>query len=156
VMRQKHVGGLQVPVNDAPAMEGAQRVEQLQTQPDRLRHRNRAAGKERRKRFAFQSLHRDEQLPVSLTDLIELTDVRVVDARREPGFPPESLARRVVGCLLSNDLQRDRSFEPIVYSPVHHAHSALTERTGDAISTDVIGHWSGDRNLSSAYRARGS
>ena len=71
----------------------------------------RAASQPLGERFALEQLHRDEQPAVVLADLVDLADVRMVDARRGPGLPPEAAARAV-----SSSAAADSVFRAIVRS----------------------------------------
>ena len=62
----------------------------------RLGHAQRPAPQALGQRLALQQLHGDEQLAAVLADLVELADVRMVDAGRGPGLAPEALARGLV------------------------------------------------------------
>ena len=56
-------------------------------------------------RFALEVLHHEVVEPVMGTDVMEGADMRMVQARDEPGFPLEALAAfRVVREMLGNTL----------------------------------------------------
>ena len=74
-------------------------------------------------RLALEQLHGDEQLAVVLADLVELADVRVVDARRGPRLAPEALARRLVAApsddiVLSATVRSSRSSRAAYTTPI--------------------------------------
>ena len=62
----------------------------------RLGHAQRAAPQALGERLALEQLHRDEQLAAVLADLVDLADVRMIDARGGARLAPEALARRLV------------------------------------------------------------
>lgn len=91
--------------------------------------------------LTLEQLHGDEELPISLADLVHLTDMGMIDAGREAGLPPEALADgNVVGRVALDDLQRDRSLELFVYGRVDHTHASLAQRLRNAIATEAFLH----------------
>jgi hypothetical protein len=76
VRRQEDVRRLQVAVHDAARVQGRKRLEDLERDGQRLRHAQRSPLQPLRKRLAFEELHRYEQLPAVLADLVQVADVR--------------------------------------------------------------------------------
>jgi hypothetical protein len=141
IRRQEDVGGLEIAMHDAAAVKNVDRVEDFEADIDRFLERHWTAVKMRGERLTVEQLHRDEELPVGLPNLVELADVRMIDARGEPRFTPEALARYlIVRSGGVKDLERDGSLEPFVDGGVHETHSALAERRRDAIMADPLEH----------------
>ena len=63
---------------------------------DRLGHAERPVAQPLGERLALEQLHGDEELAVVLADLVDLADVRMVDAGRRARLAPEALARGLV------------------------------------------------------------
>jgi hypothetical protein len=49
------------------------------------------------KRFALEQLHHEKWLALVFADIVDSTDVRMIDARRAARFSPESLENRGIG-----------------------------------------------------------
>ncbi len=139
VLRQEDVRGFQVAVYHAAAVKGVESAEHLDADAYRLTQWNDAAIQMRRQRLAVEPFHRQKELVIGLTDLVDLTDVRVIDPRGEPGFAPEAFAHeRVVNGLLADDFQRQGSSEAVVHRRVDDTHSAFTKLAGDAVSANLV------------------
>ena len=97
VRRQKHVGRLEVAVDDAASVHGRERGEDVEGDRHGLRDAHGPLLKALVERLAFQQLHRDERIiAVVISDVINLADVRMIDARRRARLAPEALARGLV------------------------------------------------------------
>ena len=90
--------------------------------------------------FAFEHLHGDEELSLVLADLVDLTDVGVVDAGRRARLAPESPPRGVRFADRRHHLQRDGPLEALVARRIHHTHAAFAELALDAVVADARGH----------------
>src|SRR6185436_9013324 len=87
-------------------------------------------------RLALEQLHGDEQLAVLLADVVELADVRMVDAGGRPRLALEAPARGVVAAQGAHLLERDGAAEPLVPGCVDDAHAALAERARHGVVPD--------------------
>ena len=96
VRREEDVGRLEVAVDHAASVQRRERGQNSETDWHRCGEAQRAPPHPVGQRLAFEELHRDEQLASVLADFVDLADVRMIDARRGPGFAPEALARRLV------------------------------------------------------------
>jgi hypothetical protein len=114
---EKYVGRLQIAMDDAARVDRAERRQHVDRNRHRLVNAHRAALHLRGERLAFEQLHRDEQLAGILADLVNLADVRMVDARRRTGLAPEPLARGLVVFERQHHLQRDRALQALVAVP---------------------------------------
>ena len=126
-------------MGDARAVRAVERVADLD--------RNRQRGLDRKprrpvqlvlERFAFEILQ-DEvvELPVA-ADVVDGTDVRIVQGRNRARFLLEALPRfRIAGEHAGEHLDGDRAIEPDVARTVDLAHTALANRTENLVRTDA-------------------
>ncbi|MFN8091658.1 MAG: hypothetical protein U0599_05430 [Vicinamibacteria bacterium] len=146
VRGEEDVRGLQVPVDDAGRVEGLEGGEDVARHREGLVRRQRAAREPGRERFAGEQLHRDEEAPGVLADLVDLADVRVVDRGRRPGLAAETPAGRLVG--LGDRLHRDAPAEALVLGGEDDAHAALADALEQAVAAE-------GRHLADAPASRG-
>ena len=128
VRREEHVRRLEVAVDDAARVQRGQRGQHAEADRHRLGDAQRPAPQALGERLALEQLHGDEQLAAVLADLVDLADVRMVDAGRGAGLAPEALARGLVAAP-SDDivLSATRALQPLVARRVDDAHPALAE-----------------------------
>ena len=150
---EQDVGRLHVAVDEALRVRGVERVGDLRR--DRhgpLRRQRALATQERLEVGPVHVPHRDEEPALGLAGLVDRDDVRVVEARGEPGFLQHPLAEPVVvRQALAQQLQRDRTLEPRVVRPVDLTHPATSGEGADLVAGDDV-----TRRNSSAYRHRPS
>src|SRR5581483_8000090 len=85
-------------------------------------------------RHAVKKLHRDERAPALIADVVDGTDVGMVERRGSLGFAAESFQRlRVVSYRLRKELEGDKTVEPGILSLVHHAHPPAPELFQDGV-----------------------
>jgi hypothetical protein len=123
-------------MNDATGVQGRECGEYLERDRHGLRHGHAALLQPLGERFAFEQFHGDEKLTAVFTDLVDLADVRVVDARRGARFAPEALARGLVVGDRRHRLQGHRTAEPFVAGGIHDAHRARSKLVGDCVVPD--------------------
>jgi hypothetical protein len=83
-------------VYDAAGVKGVESAEHLEADRYGVGEWHGATIQARRKRLPVEPLHGDEQLLVDLADLVDLTDVRMIDAGGKASLTPEPLAREGV------------------------------------------------------------
>ena len=88
---EEDVRGLQVAVHQSTRVNRLERRQDRGGDVDAFGERNRPDGQPFGERFAFEQFHRDEQLAVGLTDLVQLADIGMRHAGRGAGLPPEAL-----------------------------------------------------------------
>jgi hypothetical protein len=137
VRRQEHVRRLEVAVDQAAVVQRRQRGEHAERDRQRVRDAERAALQAIGQRLALEQLHGDEQRARILADLVDLADVRMVDARRRPRLAPEALARGLVARRRRHRLQRNRALEPFVARRIDDAHPAFAELVRDDVMGDA-------------------
>ena len=96
VRRQEHVRRLEIAMNHAAGVQRRQRVEDAQAGRDRFGDAQWRALEPLGQRRALEQFHGDEQHAVVFADLVDLTDVRMVDRRGRARLAPEALARGLV------------------------------------------------------------
>ncbi len=140
VARQKHIGGLQVAVNNA---EIVQRLECLQHLPRNLQCLGSVqhAGQQTvGKRKAVEQLHHQNENPSLFEDVVDLADVGMIYASQRPRFAPKLPACRAAFMGLVDGLDGDRPLQPFIPSFVDHAHPALADLLPDPVVADGFQH----------------
>jgi hypothetical protein len=126
-------------MDDRSCVQRRQRGEDAEADRQRVGGAHRPALEALREDFPFEQLHRDEQLAAVFANLVDLADVRMVDAGRGARLPPEALARSLVAPHRRDRLERDRALEPLVARGIDHAHPALAQLVGERIMPDALG-----------------
>jgi hypothetical protein len=86
----------------------------------------------------LETLHDEEQPPVRLANLVQLTEVRMIDASGESGLAPKPGASEVLVALFaSDDLYRNRPGELLVEALEDNAHPAFAQDARHSITADV-------------------
>jgi len=107
---QEDVGGLDVAMDDAFGMGRIQRVGNLDAQFQHLIHFQSLALDAVLERLTFEQLHSDERLPVLLANVVNRTDVRVVQCGRGLGLALEAGQRlRVTSNVWRQELESDKT-----------------------------------------------
>ncbi len=133
-MGDEQVGRLDVPVNDAAAMR---RVERLAHLPGKVQHprgRQRSFFDQLLEGAPFEQLHHDERLAVVFAELVNRTDVRVLQRRRQAGLALESgqpFGRR--DRLGAQQLDGDLAAKLEVFGAIDDSHATLAEGVQQAI-----------------------
>ena len=78
-------------MDDAARVQRGERSQHLERDRRGLGRVQGTGSQALRERFSFEQLHRDEHASIVFTDLIDLADVRMIDAGRRSCFTPESL-----------------------------------------------------------------
>jgi len=85
------------------------------------------------RRHAFDKLHRDEVSTFTLTNLVYVRDVQVIERRRRLRLADETLHPVVIGSnIRGQDLQRDFAIEFCVLREIHLTHSARADFRHDS------------------------
>ena len=136
VRRQEDVGRLEVAVDQSTRVQRFERRERGEGNRHGLVERQRSAFEPRGQRLALEILHRDEEIPVLFTDVVELADIGMADRRRRPRLPPQPLGRIRIGGGAPDHLQRDGPSQPRIPRRIHDAHPALAERARYLVMPD--------------------
>ena len=128
------VGGLDVPVHDAAGVRGLEGVGDLDAEIEQGVELEGSRGEAVAQGFAFEQLHGDERLPVVLVDVVDRTDVGVLERGGGAGLALEPLeGLRIADQILGQELQRDAAAELQVLGLVDDAHAAAAELREDAV-----------------------
>src|SRR5207302_10096769 len=129
---------LQIAVDDALGMGGAERRRELAADVDHALNRKTLASHAGRKTLALDVLHDDERGAVVLDDVVDRRDVRMRDARGrarlvEDAEPPFAAA----GERSQHALERNLPAEPRIAAEKHLAHAAAPDGVDDYVRSDA-------------------
>src|SRR2546422_313170 len=138
-IRDEDIGRFDVTVNDPLRMGSIQCVGNLDGQLQQLLRVERPAGNAVLERLALQKLHDNKVLALVFINLMDGTDVGVIQGGGGASFTLEPLHRiTVLGKLFRQEFQSYQTAEPGVFCLVHHAHPAATEFFQDAVMRDCL------------------
>ena len=147
------VSRLDIAVDDPFAVRRVQGVGGFDADVQELVNLDRPRVEELAQRPPLHQLHDDEGVSLELVDVVDRTDVRVVQRRRRAGFRAKPLHRlRIMRKILGNEFERNGSSEPDVFGAVNHAHAARSELPHHAIMRNCPsdhGHFRRPRNPTS-------
>ena len=129
--------GLDVPVDDAPAVGVAQRLEDLTHEVQRLPPIQAAAALAHilLQGDAFDELHDDVFHAVGLVDVEDVDDVGMVELGHRLGFVVEPVADLLVLCQLRlQDLDGHHPVQPVTFRFVNDRHPARPQDVQDLVS----------------------
>jgi hypothetical protein len=134
---EEDVARFEVAVDDPLAVRLVERIGDLTGDVERLFDRQRTFVEPLAQRFPVEVLHHQVRRAVSVADVVEGADVRVVqrgDALRLAIEPRLELG--IVGQPSRQDLDGDGALEPRVAGLVDLAHAACPERADDLVRTE--------------------
>ena len=124
-------------MHDPRAVRRGERVGDLRAQGQHARDRQRLAPDPVLERLPFEPFHHDERPPLVLADVVDRTDVRMVQRGGRLRLPLEPLERRPARCdLLGEELDRHMAAQAGVLGVVHDAHAPAAELGHDPIVRD--------------------
>ena len=155
--REENVRRLQVAVDQSLAVKRLDAGEHSERCGYCVAERQRTANQARRQRFPLQQLHREEQLARVFADLVELTDRRMVQARRRARLSNQAVARCGFVDRGADHFYCDRPSEALVARRIDDSHAPLAEGAGDFVMSDRLPHLcvSGQANSLSLLPALG-
>ena len=133
---EHHVGGLEVPVQDALLVGGGEAAAELARDVEGLVGGKPAdAPHERGEVLAVDELHREEQVVLGLGHVVDAADRRVRDLARQPHLAVEPLESvRLRADAAGQELEGDRLVEAQVVGAVDLAHPAAADQADDAVA----------------------
>ena len=127
-LRQHHVGGFQIAMNDALAVRGGERSADLRPRLRDLARRHRPARQALRERLPVEQLHDGVGDPPSLSEIVKRQDVGMRQRRDRARLALEPRQRRRVHRdLLRQHLDRDLAPQPRVLRLVDLPHAARAD-----------------------------
>jgi len=124
----KDVGRLDVAVHDSGGMCSIERIGDLDPQPQNLVHFHRARADPVFQGHPFEKLHGDEGMAILIADIVDGTDVGMIESGGGLGLTSKSRQRlRIPGDFVRQELERDETVQSRVFGFVDHAHAALAE-----------------------------
>ena len=135
--RQHDVGGFQIAMDDAVAVRVGERIGNLNRVAQDLVQGQCAASDPLGQRFALEILHDDELDAVLLTDVIQGTDVRMIDLGDGARLAGKALGPGGRARAGRQHLERHGAIEARIAGAIHLPHSAGAKRAGDFISAQT-------------------
>jgi hypothetical protein len=119
-------------------MRAVEGITDLNGDRHRLVHRqHRRSLQTRRQCLALQVLQHDVVELAVAADVVNRTDVRIVERRNRPRLLLETLTRlRIRGERPGQDLDGDCAIEPCIARPIHLAHATFADGTDDFIGAE--------------------
>ncbi len=115
-------------MHDTRAMGDLQSFCDFNSNLQQLRERQRAPAQAIGERLAVEELHNQEVGAVLRTDVVQMTDVRMIQRGNGTSFAFETLLEfRIGGKMSGENLDGDCAIKARVFRPVHLAHSAGAE-----------------------------
>ena len=150
-LREHDVSRLQIAMDDVLPVRAVQGFGHLDAIRHGLVERNLFAREPLRQRLPFDILHDQEVNRALLPDIVQRTDIGVIQLRDDPGLALESLTKLRVVCERGlQDLDGNRAIEAGVTGPVDLSHAAGTDEGLDLIRAEAS---AGIQQLRRDYRA---
>ena len=125
VRSQEDVGGLEVAMDQPASVQRGKGGKRREGDGHGLGRGKGAALQTFREGVPLEELHRDVEGPLVLADLVELTNVWMVDGGGGPRLPAEAAHRGLVGELRGDQLDGDAAVELVVSGRVDDPHPSL-------------------------------
>ena len=159
-LREHDVRGLQVAMRDAGMMRGVERIEDLDADPKRRVERQRPSLQTRGECFAVEIRHHEIRRSLVRADVVQGTDVRMVDSRDDARFAVEALAYAGIdGQRRGQNLDGDGAIQAGVGRLVDLPHPAGANQRHDLVGaetrTRIEGHSAARRIIASRLLRRG-
>ena len=140
VARQKHIGGLQVAVNNAEIVQGLECVQHLPRNFQCLGSIQHPGQQTVGERKAIEQLHHQDENFALFEDIVDLADVGMIYAGQRPCFAPKPAAGRAAFFGVGDGLDGDRPLQPVIPPLVHHAHRPLADLLPDPVVANGVQH----------------
>ena len=139
----QNVCGLDVAVDNADAVRRVQDVGDFNRKPKKRIKIQRAAGNLICQGYAVDIFHDDEGSSLGLVNLVDGTDVRMIQCGRSLRLALEASHRlRIVGNFFRQELDGHKTVQARVLSLVDHSHPAAAQLFDNAIMRNgLANHW---------------
>jgi len=139
VADQKNIRGLDIAMNDAFGVSGVEGSGHLNSNFEEFVERNRPLCDAMFESLAVEKLHHEKVAALVFVDVVENTNVWVVECGGRARFATETLERvGIARGVVWQELQRDEAAEFSVFGRVDHAHAAATQLLVHAIVGDDL------------------
>lgn len=136
-----HIPRLQVAVENAPTMRTCESLRDLYPEFQRLLEREGASVQAVSQRFSLQVLHDQLGSRVLRADVIELTNVGMIQRRNRSRFAFKTCSQFGIGReMFRQNLDCDHALQASVAGAIHFTHAAGTERRLDFIGAEFGAH----------------
>ena len=142
-VRDENVGRFDVSMHNAFGVRGIERIGNFNGDGKQPVKVQRTAGDHVLQGHTFHELHDHECAPLFFADVVNGTDIRMVQGRSGFGFAPKTFQRlRVARQIVRQKLKRDEASQAGIFGLVDHTHTAATELSDDPIvRDDLADHW---------------
>jgi hypothetical protein len=124
-------------VHDPGGVSSGERIGDLCEEASDLGHRQWSAGKASGQRFALVMRHRDERLAGEVADLVDRSDVRVIErAGRARLSQQAGSGVGMAGGLRREELERDPAVEVRIFGQINSTHAARADVAEDPVVRD--------------------
>ena len=135
----KNVCGFDVAVDDAFCVGCVKSVGDLDAQRKQSFNLQRSPRNVMLQRHAVEKLHGNKGLPVLVINLVDGTDVRMIQCRRSLRFAAEAgQCLRVLGYFIWQELKGNKASESGVLGLIDHAHTTAAQLVDDAEVRDGL------------------
>ena len=138
VLREQHVVGLEVAVNEAERVRGHEPATGLHERVDDRVDRPRRELEPAAQRAALRELHRDVDLIAERADLVDLDHVAVIDLRHRLRLAEQPRPRLTRAGAGAQQLDRDLAIEVRIVRGVDDAHAARAQLAEDDEPADRV------------------
>jgi hypothetical protein len=151
----KDIGGLDISMHDALGMRRIQRVRDIDCEAQQEIEFEGTAADAMLQGLAFKVLHNDEGSPILLSDIVDGTDVRMVETGSSLSFATKTRKKVLVGSdVLRKKLQGDKSAETSVFSLENNPHTPATKLLDDSVVGDCLANHRQVADVASAILGR--
>ena len=138
-LAHKNVCGFDVAVNDAFCVGCVKSIGDLDTQRKQSLHLQRPPRNAMLQRHAVEKLHGNKGWSVLVINLVDGTDVRMVQCRGSLSFAAEAgQCLRVLGYFIWQELKGNKASESGVLSLIDHAHTTAAQLLDDVVVRDGL------------------
>src|SRR5262249_8523 len=133
----KNVGGLDVPMHDAPRVRGVQCVGHFDGNLKQLLHLHGLAPNSVLQGPALQIFHADEPFAVLFADVMNRADVGMIEGGSSASLAMESLQRLAIPRkVIRKKFESDETAQASILGLINHAHTASAELLQDTVVRD--------------------
>ncbi len=136
---EQHVGGLDVPMDEAARVRRVQRVRDLAADGERARRVEHSLRVQQRPQVrSLDAAHREVETTVDVAGVVDRHHIRMFERHGELRLAREAFAETLIQRQVGrHQLERDCSLQPQIVGSVDHAHPTAAEQLLDPIAEEV-------------------